>query len=483
MTAKDRKKLAQLSRRLKAVEARMERLENLMGALREKWDQLEKKRERLANLYLGLPTGPYRKGRKLTPSRKKGLDRNFATIFKQQKAIKAKIEQLSAKWHELDEQAGYLDENMRRVKKGQKLGENPRSKNPYYVITANKREVIKGVNIAGLDAGNAKDALARAKRSFKGQGYTSMKATKQRNPSRAHLETLQVYVENYVREGLTLKEILSLFRQAGFPNADLKRVNKAYAKAKAKLASNPRKRKRNASAKKTLTKAGRSAKKAVRSALDAGSKLLSAGAKALNNPTRKGLRRGYRRAKDAAKSGIGTPKTIRRIARTRKRAGGKLGSLHESPRYGRKNPTPKQIRKKFAGRVGNSRDLYFPKGTPQGLAKLGKLKLIKTKRGTIKPAGRNPAGEVWLCADTTGKLHLGSTKDAPLFNGPKGSLGEVVKIEYDEKKPHLGYPDNITWYHRMGEESGQRPTLHSDGEGGLYFKGGRYRITKAGIVD
>src|SRR5262249_41790197 len=48
------------------------------------------------------------------------------------------------------------------------------------------------------------------------------------------LESMQVYVENMIDEGRTLNEILSLFRHAGFSNADLKRVQKYYAAAKKK---------------------------------------------------------------------------------------------------------------------------------------------------------------------------------------------------------------------------------------------------------
>jgi hypothetical protein len=168
----------------------------------------------------------------------------------------------------------------------------------------------------------------------------------------------------------------------------------------------------------------------------------------------------------------GRKKTTARLAgRSIKKSAGALR------RRGRKNPSPESIRKQFAGRVSGSRDLYFPQGTPQGLAKLGKLVLIQTEEGTIKPVH----GSAWLCADTHGKLHIGSTTNAPLFDGPKKNFGKVSKIEYDESKPHLGYPGPIIWFHKLGEETGQRPTLQADGHGGLVFKGGAYRITSRGI--
>ncbi len=134
-------------------------------------------------------------------------------------------------------------------------------------------------------------------------------------------------------------------------------------------------------------------------------------------------------------------------------------------------------RREFAGRYTGDKDLYFPQGTPTGLSKLGKLVLIKTQSGSIAPV----RGTVWLCRDTKGKLHLGTTSNAPLTDMPAGSLGEVKRLEYEESKPHLGHPNPTIWFHRMGEETGERPTLYSDGNGGLKFRGGRYRITSRGI--
>lgn len=141
------------------------------------------------------------------------------------------------------------------------------------------------------------------------------------------------------------------------------------------------------------------------------------------------------------------------------------------------NPSAESIRKTFAGSVNGERDLFFPQGTPQGLAKLGKLVSITTEEGTIKPVN----GSAWLCADTKEKLHIGSTSPNPLFDGPKRSFGKVSRVEYEGSKPHLGYKGPIIWFHHMGEESGHRPTLHADGKGGLVFRGGKYRLTKRGI--
>ncbi|MDE2019804.1 MAG: hypothetical protein KGJ13_05680 [Patescibacteria group bacterium] len=148
-----------------------------------------------------------------------------------------------------------------------------------------------------------------------------------------------------------------------------------------------------------------------------------------------------------------------------------------------KNPSPVANRRAFAGTYTGQKKLYFPDGTPEGLSKLGRLVLLKTQRGTIKPTRRNPADEIWLCQDQKGKLHIGATSTAPLYSGTAQDLGEVTRLEYQEAKPHLGYDDPVVWFHKLGEETGERPTLHSDGKGGLRFKGGAYTIEPRGIVN
>jgi hypothetical protein len=194
--------------------------------------------------------------------------------------------------------------------------------------------------------------------------------------------------------------------------------------------------------------------------------------RASNNPTRKGMRKLYREAKRISK--------VTRGRYYSSELGQRKAARHEK-RHARKsklNPSAESIRKDFAGSVSGERELFFPQGTPAGkLAKLGKLVSITTEEGTIKPV----SGSAWLCADTKGKLHIGSVSGAPLFDGPKRSFGHVTKLEYESRKPHLGYKGPIIWFHHAGEENGIRPKLIADGKGGLVFKGGDYRLTRRGI--
>lgn len=143
------------------------------------------------------------------------------------------------------------------------------------------------------------------------------------------------------------------------------------------------------------------------------------------------------------------------------------------------NPSVKEIRKTFAGTIGKAQAVYAPIGTPKNVAKLGTLKLIDTENAKI-----TPRGTVYLCADTKGKLHIVGGKNAPIYDGPAQSFGKINLIEYDAAKPHL-YPGQgtIRFWHKLGEESGNKPTLFGDGKGGLKIKGGSYSITREGIRD
>ncbi len=128
-------------------------------------------------------------------------------------------------------------------------------------------------------------------------------------------------------------------------------------------------------------------------------------------------------------------------------------------------------------------NLRFPNGTPAGLYRLGALKKIVTTHNTINFA----SNQAWLCADTKGKLYVGgiakSAAKGRMTNVPSGSLGKVTRVEYLEKKPHLKDYDKTLYFHKMGEEDGNKPTLYSDGDGNLLFKGGNYQVTYRGIVN
>jgi hypothetical protein len=172
-------------------------------------------------------------------------------------------------------------------------------------------------------------------------------------------------------------------------------------------------------------------------------------------------------------------------------------------KHRKRNNTAEDRREQFAGTVSGYKQLYFPSGTPDGLSTLGPLVSIETEIGTIKPIH----GQVYLCQDAAGKLYLGSTKNAPLWNAqsinhkanPSKSFGKVKRlqwtgrlsnpgglspgragqVEYKSAKPHLGEHKTVIWYHDFDNPV---PVLKPDREGWLHFSGGSYRIKREGIV-
>jgi len=142
------------------------------------------------------------------------------------------------------------------------------------------------------------------------------------------------------------------------------------------------------------------------------------------------------------------------------------------------NPSVKTIYEKFNGRPSRrSRNVAAPAGTPRDLAQLGRLRTIKTVDGRTWrfPGDRAP----FLAADSRRKLHIvGGQYRA----NPAGEdCGEIDLIEYQTRKPHLGHDRETIYYHKLGEDTGERPTLEITPAGELLIHGGAYRIESDGI--
>jgi len=140
----------------------------------------------------------------------------------------------------------------------------------------------------------------------------------------------------------------------------------------------------------------------------------------------------------------------------------------------------REIYEKFNGRPARkTTTTTAPNGTPKNVAKLGALRLIKTTDG--RKWAFSGSGAPDLAADSRGRLHVvgGSYRANPAGE----HVGEIEQIEYETKKPHLGQPKKIIYYHRLGEEGGKRPRLVIDREGLIKIHGGDYRIEADGIHD
>lgn len=132
-------------------------------------------------------------------------------------------------------------------------------------------------------------------------------------------------------------------------------------------------------------------------------------------------------------------------------------------------------RKEFAGKYTGDLTLHFPQKSLTGLSTLGPLVSLQGEFGTIKPV----RGGVYYCQDAKGRIHIGAKSNDDLWAHVKENLGQVRRVEYRAAKPHLGYPQVITWFHDF---EAPYPVLKSDGKGGLTQVGGGYKIRREGIV-
>lgn len=132
----------------------------------------------------------------------------------------------------------------------------------------------------------------------------------------------------------------------------------------------------------------------------------------------------------------------------------------------------------FSGKKAKRQNtVSAPDGTPAHVAKLGTLRLIQTSDGRTWKF--NGPGAPILAADHRQKMHVVGGKYRA--NPPGCECGEIVRIEYETDKPHLGQPTTAIYYHELGEETGERPVLTIDDEGHMHIEGGAYSIEADGI--
>lgn len=156
----------------------------------------------------------------------------------------------------------------------------------------------------------------------------------------------------------------------------------------------------------------------------------------------------------------------------------KKGAEQRKQQHNPQSKTVRRLYEKFSGRKSRKQtELPAPDGTPAQVAKLGRLRLIRTTDGR-QWAFRGKQAP-YLAADARGKLHVvgGQYRANPVST----LAGEIDRIEYEASKPHLGQPQRSIYYHQLGEETGKRPMLHIDRDGLLKIRGGAYRIEADGI--
>ena len=148
----------------------------------------------------------------------------------------------------------------------------------------------------------------------------------------------------------------------------------------------------------------------------------------------------------------------------------------------RKNPSVEQKLHEWRGHP-KKRDavLNAPDDAPSPLYQLGPLQDLKVEGYGPKDFRIEKPGAIWVCADTRGKIYFATKSTAPMTDLPAGPIGKVRRIVYGPVHKKQFYNKSQEFFHDFGEDNGKRPTLHSDGKGGLLLRGGDYRITYRGI--
>lgn len=231
--------------------------------------------------------------------------------------------------------------------------------------------------------------------------------------------------------------------------------------------------------KKAATKRKRNAKKPTAKQLAARRKFAAAArARAKAAKTRKSAstkKRAVKRTSAKATKKRATKKRNKTIIKKAKKVIVLNPKKKRTTKKRNSSSTAIENRKEFAGKYTGDLSLFFPQKSLTGLSTLGPLVSLQGDFGTIKPV----KGGVYYCQDAKGRIHIGAKSQDDLWAHVKENLGQVRRVEYRAAKPHLGYPQVITWYHDF---EAPYPVLKSDGKGGLAQVGGGYKIRREGIV-
>src|SRR5215475_3426321 len=111
MNGRDRKKHAQLSRRITAAKARYRSLEKRAGLIEEKRRELEEKAGRLFDLLMGA------KGQKAGGKRRLSLARQFKAAKDKAQKLHTLEDKVYAQLKESEDRIANLEDNMRKARK------------------------------------------------------------------------------------------------------------------------------------------------------------------------------------------------------------------------------------------------------------------------------------------------------------------------------------------------------------------------------
>lgn len=152
-----------------------------------------------------------------------------------------------------------------------------------------------------------------------------------------------------------------------------------------------------------------------------------------------------------------------------------------------------KLSEKFHGRPARKvRTIEEQETTREVLADLGRLISLDVKLSDGGTAELTTDGNVRVAASPDGGqiYFVGGNQQVDLAElGLAGRLpkdhlmvGELAKLTYHTSKAFHNF-EPTDYYHRMGEEGGQRPAIHYDVlNKALYLTGGTYQVRPEGII-
>lgn len=161
-----------------------------------------------------------------------------------------------------------------------------------------------------------------------------------------------------------------------------------------------------------------------------------------------------------------------------------------------KNPSAEALREKFTGmeadHVSIRQEPLMPAGDYAMLGKFLGLYVKPRKGGHVLTITAN--GVTVVSDETARQIYfVGGDQDISSGLAEFGALdrgvgifelGEARRIDYKQRKEHVPHPDQDSWRHEFGEESGVRPTVLYDANAKrLLLEGGEYEIRAEGIVN
>jgi len=178
--------------------------------------------------------------------------------------------------------------------------------------------------------------------------------------------------------------------------------------------------------------------------------------------------------------------------------GATLRTRSRLPHNWRGNPSAAAIREEFTGAPAEHFTVQDEPHMPAGdYAQLGELLALYFKPvsgGQVQQVNFAKDRPIVVSAESARQIYfVGGVQDITGALEAVGAcerssglyeLGEARRIDYKQRKEHVGHPDADEWRHNFGEESGVRPTLLFDARSKrLLLEGGEYVIRAEGIIN